>query len=205
MFCQYCGAQIPDGSAFCSACGSRQQIVQQPQRQEAPTYQQAQPTYQQAQPTHQQAQPAYQQPVYQQQAYQQPMPGMKWHKFICYFALWLSAVMNLGTGITYMSSYYGVPKIYGGFAIVIAVLCIMTALKLIRFKHDAPKTLHNLLLLSAVGSFAFTLWSAGIFSGYGIDFSDSNTVAALASFVLSLVIILINKSYYNKRAYLFTR
>lgn len=203
MFCQYCGAQIPDGSAFCSACGSRQQIVQpsqQPQRQEAPTYQQAQPTYQQARPTYQQAQPAY-----QQQAYQQPMPGMKWHNFICKFALWLSAVLNLATGITYMSSYYSVQKIYGGFAIVIAVLCVITALKLIKFKADAPKTLHNLLLLSAVGSLAFMLWAAGVFSGYGIDFSDRNTVSALLSFVFSLVIIMINKSYYNKRAYLFTR
>ena len=208
MFCQYCGAQIPDGSAFCSACGSRQQIVQpsqQPQRQEAPTYQQAQPTYQQAQPTYQQARPTYQQPVYQQAAYQQPMPGMKWHKFICYFALWLSALTNLYVGITYMGSYYSVQKIYGGFAIVIAVLCIITALKLIRFKHDAPKTLHNLLLLSTVGSLAFTLWSAGVFSGYGINFGDRDTATALASFVLSLVIIMINKSYYNKRAYLFTR
>ena len=36
MFCQYCGAQIPDGSAFCSACGAKQQVVQQPQQ----TYQQ---------------------------------------------------------------------------------------------------------------------------------------------------------------------
>ena len=201
MFCQYCGAQIPDGSAFCNACGRRQQIVQQPQqpqRQEAPSYQQAQPNYQQAQP-------AYQQPVYQQPAYQQPMPGMKWHKFICYFALWLSAVSNLFVGINYLSSYNGIPKIYGGFAIVIAVLCVLTALKLIKFKADAPKTLHNLLLLSTVGSFAFTLWSAGVFSGYGIDFGNRDTAAALASFVISLVIIMINKSYYNKRAYLFNR
>ena len=205
MFCQYCGAQIPDGSAFCNSCGRQQQQVNpQPKRQEAPTYQQPQPTYQQPQPTYQQA--AYQQaPAYQQPVYQQAMPGMKWHKFICYFALWLSAVMNLVTGFTYMSSYYTAEKLYGGFAIVIAVLCVMTALKLIKFKTGAPKLLHHLLLLSAVGSLAFMLWSAGVFSGYGIDFGDRNTVAALSSFVLSLIIILINKSYYDKRAYLFTR
>ena len=201
MFCQYCGAQIPDGSTFCNTCGRRQQTVQQPQqpqRQQAPAYQQAQPSYQQ--PAYQQAQPNYQQP-----AYQQPMPGMKWHKFISYFALWLSAVTNLYTGITYLGSSYTIPQVYGGFAIVIAVLCVITALKLIRFKADAPKKLQSLLWLSAVVSFAYTLWLSGVFSGYGIDFGDRDTVAALASFVLSIVIILINNFYYKKRAYLFTR
>ncbi|MBQ4425984.1 MAG: zinc ribbon domain-containing protein [Firmicutes bacterium] len=182
MFCQYCGAQIPDDSAFCNACGRRQQTVQQPRRQDAPA------AYQQAQP-----------------AYQQSMPGMKWHKFLAYFALWLGALSNLVTGITYLSEYDTIQKVYGGFAIVLAVLGVMTAVKLIKFKADAPKTLHHLLLLSVVGSFAFTLWAAGVFSGYGIDFGDRDTVAALLSFVISLVIVLINKSYYNKRAYLFTR
>ena len=190
MFCQYCGAQIPDGSAFCNACGRRQQVVQQPQQPQQPQRQQA---------------PAYQQPVYQQPAYQQSMPGMKWHKFICYFARWLSALMNLGTGITYMSNYYGVAKIYGGFAIVIAVRCIITAVELVKYKADAPKMLNTLLMLSLIGSLAFTLWASGVFDGYGIDFGDRDTVAALTSFVISLVFILINKSYYNKRAYLFTR
>ena len=196
MFCQYCGAQIPDSSTFCNTCGRRQQPVQQPQRQEAPAHQPAQPVYQQ---------PVNQQPAYQQPAYQQPMPGMKWHKFLAYFALWLSAVSNLVTGITYLSGYYTIQQVYGGFAIVLAVLSVMTAVKLIKFKADAPKTLHNLLMLSLIGSLAFTLWASGVFSGYGIDFGDRDTVAALASFVISLVIILINKSYYDKRAYLFTR
>ncbi len=196
MYCQHCGAQIQDGSAFCSVCGYRQQTVQQPQRQEAPSYQQAQPNYQQA---------AYQQTAYQQTAYQQPMPGMKWHKFLAYFALWLGALSNLATGINYLSGYYSIEKLYGGFAIVLAVLGVMTAVKLIKYKADAPKMLNTLLMLSLIGSLAFTLWASGVFDGYGIDFGDRDTVAALTSFVISLVFILINKSYYNKRAYLFTR
>lgn len=60
MFCDKCGAQIPDGIRFCGQCGNV--INQQPAPQPAP-----QPVYQPP------VQPAYQQPVYQQQAYQQPM------------------------------------------------------------------------------------------------------------------------------------
>ncbi len=52
MFCPNCGANIPDGSAFCTSCGNRmassyQSQYQQPQYQQ-PQYQQAPPQYQQA-------------------------------------------------------------------------------------------------------------------------------------------------------------
>lgn len=59
MFCMNCGTQLPDGSRFCSQCGTPQVVAPAA----APAAQQ--PVYPQ--------QPAYQQPVYPQQpAYQQP-------------------------------------------------------------------------------------------------------------------------------------
>ena len=62
MICKNCGAQIPDGVAFCTNCGC---AVEAPQ-----PAQQAQPAYQQpAQPQYQQ--PAYQQPFQAQPVYQQ--------------------------------------------------------------------------------------------------------------------------------------
>ena len=69
MFCDKCGAQVPDGIRFCGQCGNT--IAQQPAPQPAP-----QPVPQPApQPPVQQ--PVYQQPVqqpvYQQPVYQQPM------------------------------------------------------------------------------------------------------------------------------------
>lgn len=67
MFCPHCGAQLPDGTAFCTSCG-------QPTTQQAP----GQQPYQQApgQQPYQQApgQQTYQQP-YQQQPYQQQPTG----------------------------------------------------------------------------------------------------------------------------------
>ena len=59
MFCPKCGAQLPDGTTFCTSCG--QALAQQA----APQQQAYQQPYQQ--------QP-YQQQPYQQQAYQQPYP-----------------------------------------------------------------------------------------------------------------------------------
>ena len=77
MFCPNCGAQIPDGTKFCTSCGASLEATQQPQQQ--PQYQQPQQQYQQ-QPQYQQSsqqqyqqQSQYQQPQQQyQQQYQQP-------------------------------------------------------------------------------------------------------------------------------------
>lgn len=59
MFCTHCGAQLPEGSRFCSQCGTPVEPVTAAQ----PTY--TAPVYPQ--------QPVYQQPVYQQPVYQQPV------------------------------------------------------------------------------------------------------------------------------------
>lgn len=93
MFCPNCGAELPDGSAFCASCGkpiSSEQTARTPQppassEQPQPAAAQpqdqqgqqaqgaaAQPQGQQAQANTQQAQPGYQQPGYQQPGYQQP-------------------------------------------------------------------------------------------------------------------------------------
>ena len=56
MFCEKCGAQLPDGTAFCGACGQPTGAAQQPQYAQ-PQY--AQPQY--AQPQYAQPQPQYSQ------------------------------------------------------------------------------------------------------------------------------------------------
>ena len=65
-FCTNCGAQNPDGTKFCTSCGT-------PIVQAAPVEQPVQePVYQQPVQQPQYQQPQYQQPQYQQPAYQQP-------------------------------------------------------------------------------------------------------------------------------------
>ena len=73
MFCESCGALIPDGQSFCSNCGAAAPVQPvQPVQQYAepapqPVQQYAQPAPQPAQPVQQYAQPVQQaQPVYVQ-------------------------------------------------------------------------------------------------------------------------------------------
>ncbi len=78
MFCKNCGAQIPDGSAFCGNCGTSMnepvsQPNPQPVSQPAPQPEYREPVYQQQ--VYQQ--PSYQQPVYQQPPVYQQQPVVK--------------------------------------------------------------------------------------------------------------------------------
>lgn len=91
MYCESCGAFVPDGQKFCASCGAAigtpsaypasapTPVAAVPVAAPAPSPapqpmaqpQQAQPIYQQ--PVYQQPQPIYQQPQYQAPTYQQPV------------------------------------------------------------------------------------------------------------------------------------
>ena len=75
MFCPKCGAQLPDGTTFCTSCGQplAQQAAPQQQAYQQPQYQQPQPQQYQ-QPYQPQYQQQYQQPQYQQPQPYQPLP-----------------------------------------------------------------------------------------------------------------------------------
>ena len=214
MYCLKCGAQLPDGSAFCNVCGQPQINSQQPNNRPQQNYQQGyqQQNYQQNYPQ-QNYQQGYRQPVYQQQAYQQPIYqqaqplGMKWYKFLAYFALWLAAVGNIVNGISILNNdTYGALEdpngVYGIFCILIGVFCAITAFCLLKFKKNGPKLLNFTLLNSAVGTLVYVIWVAAIASDYGADVTQYLIMYG-ASFLLSLVILWLNKIYYRKRAYLF--
>ena len=138
---------------------------------------------------------------------------MKWHKFLCYFCLWLSAVLNIVAGIQYLNGdarlvdVY-VPEletpngVYGIFAILIGVLCVVTAILLLKFKKNGPRILHFTLLNSAVGTVVIMVWEALILSGYGADATVLYVTAGI-TLVASLIVIALNNTYYRKRAHLF--
>ena len=127
MFCKYCGHQVADGSLFCPSCGNRLDSPQESQPQNSYTPpQQNTPPYQGAYtpPTG-----GYQPPQSNQgynggyQPYQSApnygaMP-MNWYKFLIYFALFASCVLNaiygLGmlTGMVYGDASSLVYAFYG--------------------------------------------------------------------------------------------
>lgn len=78
MFCPKCGAQLPDGTQFCSECGASTEAEPQGTVQSVPqpTQSFAAPTQQPMQPTYPQGgqQPGYAEPVYGQTAVKKKPP-----------------------------------------------------------------------------------------------------------------------------------
>ena len=69
MFCRYCGAEISENAKFCVSCG--RPVEAQP----------VQATY------------------VGDDGLVQPVPKMKWYKFLIYFSLWAGALLNIGNGL----------------------------------------------------------------------------------------------------------
>lgn len=205
-FCPQCGSSNEDASAFCAACGAPlEDSATQPQPTQQP-YDQSQP----AQPSYDQSQPA------QQPRYTLAGPGMGWHKFLIYFSLWAGAVLNLFSGITTLTgaSYgemrglvyatFGALRVldmaYGLCLIALAVLCVVTRFQLAGFKALGPKLLmgvYGVNLVSAVGYVAL----AGAILQVGVgDLLDTTMITSL---VTSAVMMVVNYTYYKKRADLF--
>ena len=199
MYCSKCGAQAADGASFCANCGAPlnaqgTQPAQAPQRND----------WQQS------AYVSYSQPV--------PQQGMKWHKFMVYFSLWFSAVANFWSGIQAITGlqykgnaeavYNFIPEmkmpdmVFGVLCAVTAVLLVITAVSLLKFKANGPKLLTLSYAVSVITCLIYVGWAAGILSRYGADISSalSSTFMSLA---ISVVMIFVNRNYYQKRAHLF--
>ena len=207
MFCQNCGAQIPDGSVFCANCGFQLQQGQQMYYQQSQPYQQT--GYQQT---------GYQQPAYGQYAQPVQEQGMKWHKFLVYFSLWAGAVFTFISGIQYMTGaqyegkkdlvYQVIPGmkapdiLYGLFCIAAGILAIVTAVSLLKYKAVGPKLLTLTYVVGTAGSLIYVIAAASVLSKYNADLSSIYTSAS-TSLVVSIVMIIVNSIYYKKRAHLF--
>lgn len=199
MYCSKCGAQAADGASFCANCGAplnaqNNRSAQGPERND------------------------WQQPAYG--TYSQPVPeqGMKWHKFLVYFSLWFGAIANFWNGIQAITGlhykgnaeavYRMIPEmklpdvVFGILCIVIAVLMVITAVSLLRFKASGPKKLISTYVAAVAVTLIYVIWSSVILSRYGADIG-----MGLSSYVISLVIsvimIFVNRNYYQKRAHLF--
>ena len=223
MFCPKCGAQMEDNAPFCRYCG--QSLTQQPTYQQPvqqPTYQQ--PVYQQ--PVYQQPvqQPTYQQPTYQQPAYQQPgaplnhapdMP-MKWFKFVIYVQLFLAALVNLGSAVQALtgSQYNGeadlvyaffpalktADTLYGILCIAAAVFAIVTRFQLSGYRANGPKFYIGLLVANIVIPIIYGVMASSAMSGFDTSSIWSSTAGSMVG---SVILLVCNIIYFNKRKHLF--
>ena len=236
MFCPKCGTTVDNGARFCPVCGTvmpAPQAPQQPQYQ-APQYQQPQyqqPQYQQPQyqqPQYQAPQPQYQQPQYQAPQYQQPQYqngaplnqnaalGMGWYKFLIYFALFASAILNAVNGINLFTGemYDGAAELVyeiidglqaldmfvAGASIVVACMAIYVRMRLAGYYKNGPKMLNNLYLAVVAVQLIYIIGIYIIFedAAEAVDFGGAYTNIAIGCAMMG-----VNASYFKKRAHLF--
>lgn len=231
VFCSVCGENVA-GAPVNAAAGMQNNATgytdqpQQPDYQQ-PTYQQ--PDYQNTAYQQNYAQPGagYTDP-YQQQpngaafnaGWQNAYP-MKWYKFLIYFSLFAGAVLNFISGVMCLngSQYEGggasaelvwafydglktADTIFGIACIVSAVLLIYTRFQLAGFKRNGPNMLTITYVYTCVISLIYIIAVSSIVSGYGVDATDIAS-SAISSLIGSVVMIVINFVYFNKRKSLF--
>lgn len=186
MFCPKCGSQIPEGSKFCTHCGTST------------------------------AQSGANAPTgmnygAQTQEYEYPM---NWYKFLIYFALFASALLNVISGIMTMvgSQYQGLADyvylyfggglkaldiIMGIIQIAIAALAILTRFSLAKFEAKGPKLVMLLYLVNAVVSLFYVVVASAI---TGMNLFDASTIISI---IVSIAMLVANRVYFTKRQSLF--
>lgn len=155
----------------------------------------------------------------------QPNPNYNmptnWHKFLIFFMLWAGAVLNLINGLMTMtgarydeaSGYNGMSKIvyayfdglqivdiiFGAACIAFAAFMIYTRFQLAGFKTGAPKKLLCLYIGGAIVSIIYLIAVNAIIGGE----VDLNMGTIIANLVVSGIMVIVNKIYYDKRAFMF--
>ncbi len=144
--------------------------------------------------------------------------GMKWYKWLINFILWLSGILNILAGISQMTGmayeaegltaaevYAFFPKlesidfIYGLGLIVLGVYAIATRYALARYKSFAPIMLYALYAVNLVGAVVYAVMVAPILQ------VRITKIAEIPSLIGTLVMLIINIVYFQKRADLFVR
>ncbi len=152
-----------------------------------------------------------------QQYNNQPQIGMKWHKFLIYFGLWLSALSYLGLAFSVMTgAHYGgsvelvarrfpgvrvVDIIYGICLLALAVGVIIARFRLAKFDWNGVKMLKIFYVAPVVLSVLYAILASAT---TGLALSEMLDTQTLISNIASCVIGLwVANVYYGKRKFLF--
>ena len=196
MFCSQCGAQIEDTAKFCSACGAQTQSESAYENVHKPQYSQ-QPQFFNQVPTN--------------------ALGMRWYKFLIYFLLFADAILNLITGImritgnvynggaelvwAYYEGLQAVDIMYSLFAFVFAGLCIYTRFRLSGSHSNAPKCVSSIYVITIIANILYLTALANILPQY--VFESINFLSFIVNIIVSVIMLLANKTYFKKRSHLF--
>lgn len=221
MYCSNCGNSIDDNAAFCPNCGTAvasnagAPVVAEPQTE---TYEQPQEFVNPQGYTEQPYQQPFQQPYdpYQQGFF--PQQPMKWFKFLIYFALWASGILNIIGGIPLLTgSHYGeyasqiysyydglqlVDVILGLASIGLGVLAIYARFRLAGYYKNGPQFLSILYIATAALSVFQIIAYNVVITGVSEYINYSSVVVQIA---VSAVMVGVNNTYFKKRSDMFTK
>ena len=134
-----------------------------------------------------------------------PAHPMKWHKFLIYFLLFLSAIVNLANGIAYTvalfrgTAGFGAQRVIwivnGVVSVAAAVLAIYVRFRLAGFRKNGPKL--YMIFLGII--FAQRVMNLS----YAISTGADSVANAETSLFINGCIMLWTYSYYKKRADMF--
>ena len=191
-YCPNCGSQNDDTSLFCLSCG---QPLSAPVN-DIQNYQQYQ--------------------NYQSNIYQGNMP-MGWYKFLIYFSLFASAVLNIISGISSITGlHYGefnqliyayydglktVDIIMGFFSIALGVVSIIVRQNLAHYKKGAPLSLIGLYIASLVISVIYVIAVSLVTN---LSITAFLSTAIIINFIVSIIMTCVNYVYFKNRRHLFT-
>lgn len=197
-FCQNCGTQLTDDAVFCTNCGSSVSA-----------------------PNSQAYQPQNNQPNYGYNPMVNQMP-MKWFKFLIYFLLWASGVVNLVNGFqmitgahydggaklvyAYFDGLKAIDLILGILSILLAGIAIYTRFRLAGFHANGPKMIITLYTLSIIMNVVYCVAVMAIAGDAlnAVGGADSIISSTVGSVAVSIAMVFANKTYFQKRANMFT-
>lgn len=216
MRCAACGQLVLEGTKYCPSCGAK--IEEQTGFQETvdaafTETDSGEQTYEQAAP---QEESAY--TVYEHNYTHQPEMPMKWYKFLIYVTLVLTCISNIFIGVQTIMGYqyiydgvdmseqvyaqYGgmqiVDIVYGLALVAMGVLAFIVRQKLAHYRKDGPK---SLLILYGVSFALSVVYLIVVTLITGINLLD---VSLVTNLIVTIVMMIVNKIYFDKRMHLFT-
>ncbi len=195
MYCRSCGAQMRKEQRFCNVCGFENAVH----------INNTQTIYECHTPT------------YEPKASDYPM---KWFHYLIYFALFLDAVVDVSTGLQFVSgsayyietnglvsagqvyALYGtglkvINILYGVIMLLMAVFGIVTRFKLANFKKGAPMMLY---ILNGADVLIFLIYLIVVSMIAGISVNLVDQISLVAGAFIGFVL---NYRYFSKRKVLF--
>ncbi len=189
MFCTKCGASLPEDALVCMECGTSVSDMKT-------------------------------------EPLEIPLDNlnlpMKWYKFLIYFSLIAGAILNVFTGIQFLTgSLYEIAPgvsaemVYDAFpglkgvdmamafaSFFTAAFGLYTRHRLATYRKDGPALLNAMYILIAAVQF---LYAGALFIAEPSLAADMDFSSLVTQIVVAVVMVLINKKYFKRRAHLFTK